>query len=196
MNRPSHVCMHGCVISVTRHAIWEQMVWTGQENIQKACLSKWVIILEAAATLGVDPDAPMKLVIFNNEIAEGNYKQNHEVPIKMSDSEKNQYNNYWRTYWERNVLLMKHRGQAFSPILCQCTQLLQDRMKQDTNWNTDSTSYNPLALYWLIEKTMLVQSLLCTSRNSDSTYSGRRQCPTCNGMKNSTQRLMLDQLSA
>jgi hypothetical protein len=30
-------------------------------------------------------------------------------------------------------------------------------MKQDTNWNMASTSCNPLDLYQLIEKTMLVQ---------------------------------------
>jgi hypothetical protein len=75
----------------------------------------------------------------------------------MFDSAKTQYNNDWRTYQERNVLLMKHRGRAFSLILGQCTQLLQDRMKQDTNWNMASTSCDPLDLYQLIEKTMLVQ---------------------------------------
>jgi hypothetical protein len=75
----------------------------------------------------------------------------------MLDSEKTQYSNNWRTYQERNMLLTKHRGQAFSLILGQCAQLLQDRMKQDTNWNTASTSYNPLELYRLIEKTTLVQ---------------------------------------
>jgi hypothetical protein len=55
-------------------------------------------ILEAAATLGVDPDAPMQLAILDNEIAGGDYKQNNEVPIKLLDSEKTQYNNDWRTY--------------------------------------------------------------------------------------------------
>jgi hypothetical protein len=29
--------------------------------------------------------------------------------------------------------------------------LLQDKMKQDTDWNTASTSYAPLDLYWLME---------------------------------------------
>jgi hypothetical protein len=52
---------------------------------------------------------------------------------------------------------MKHKGQAFSLILSQCTQLLQDRMKQDTNWNMASTSYNPFDLYQLIKKMTLVQ---------------------------------------
>jgi hypothetical protein len=89
----------------------------------------------------------MQLAILDNEIAEGNYKQNNEVPIKMSDSEKTQYSKDWRTYRERNALLMKHKGQTFSPILGQCTQLLQDRMKQDTDWNAASTSYSLLDLY-------------------------------------------------
>jgi hypothetical protein len=31
-------------------------------------------------------------------------------------------------------------------------------MKQDTDWNMTSTSYNPLELYWLIEKKTLVQT--------------------------------------
>jgi hypothetical protein len=91
---------------LARHAIREQMVRTGEENLQRARLSKRVI-LEAAAALGADPDAPMQLAILDNEIAEGNYKQNNEVPIEMSDSEKTQYSNDWRTYRERNVLLTK-----------------------------------------------------------------------------------------
>jgi hypothetical protein len=48
---------------LARHAIREQMVRTGKENLQRARLSK-CIILEAAAALGADPDAPMQLVIF------------------------------------------------------------------------------------------------------------------------------------
>jgi hypothetical protein len=99
----------------------------------------------------------MQLAILDSEIAEGNYKQNNEVPIEMLDSEKMQYSNDWRTYQERNALLTKYRGQAFSLILGQCTQLLQDRMKQDTDWNMASTSYNPLELYRLIEKMTLAQ---------------------------------------
>jgi hypothetical protein len=142
---------------LARHAICEQMVRTGEENLQRARLSKRVI-LEAAAALGADPDAPMQFAILDNEIGEGNYKQNNEVPIEMSDSEETQYSNDWRTYRERNALLTKHRGQAFSLTLGQCTQLLQDRMKQDTNWNVASMSYNPLELYRLIEKTTLVQT--------------------------------------
>jgi hypothetical protein len=51
----------------------------------------------------------MQLAILDSEIAEGNYEQNNEVPIKMSDSEKTQYSNNWRTYQERNALLTTQR---------------------------------------------------------------------------------------
>ena len=54
--------------------------------------------------------------------------------------------------------MTKHRGQGFSLILGQCTQLLQDKMKQDTEWNVVSTSYGSLTLYRLIENTILGQT--------------------------------------
>jgi hypothetical protein len=63
-----------------------------------------------------------------------------------------------RTFWECNANLIKHQGQAFSLIQGQCTQLLQDRMKQDTEWTNVSTSYDTLTLYRLIERTVLTQT--------------------------------------
>jgi len=133
------------------------MVQNGQARIQQARLAQQTI-LTAAVTAGIDPEAPMKLAILENEIAQGDFDQNVKVPIDMTDSEKTQYSNEWRTYRERNSQLSKHRGQAFSLILGQCTQLLQDRMKQDTDWNTVSISYDPLLLYQLIKKTILAQT--------------------------------------
>ncbi len=141
---------------LNRHKTREQMIRAGQVNLQKARNAKRVIL--EAAVAGGDPDAPMQLAILENEIAEGNYQQGSEVPIEMTESEKTQHSNEWRTYRERNALLLKHRGQAYSLILGQCTQLLQDRMKQDTDWESVSKSYNPLDLYRLIEKTTLAQT--------------------------------------
>jgi hypothetical protein len=142
---------------MARHATRTLMIRTGQANLQAAREAQQ-IILEAAVTAGTDADAPMKLAILNNAIAEGEFEQAMEVPIDMSDSEKTQYSNKWRSYREWNSHLTKHRGQAFSLILGQCTQLLQDKMKQDTDWTLVSTSYDPLVLYRLIEKTILAQT--------------------------------------
>jgi len=141
---------------MARHAIREQMIHVGQANLQQAREAQRVI-LEAAVAAN-DADAPMKLAILNNEIAQGDFEQNEEVPIVTSESEKTQYSNDWRSYRERTTQLTKYRGQAFSLILGQCTQLLQDKMKQDTDWTVVSTSYDPLSLYRLIERTILAQT--------------------------------------
>jgi hypothetical protein len=57
---------------------------------------------------------------------------------------------YWQNTGGRHSLSSSNK----------CTQLLQYRMKQDTDWNTASMSYNPLELYQLIEK------MTCTDRGS------------------------------
>ena len=46
----------------------------------------------------------------------------------------------------------------YSLILGQCTQLLQDKMKQDASWLTVSMSDDPLELYKLIEQVVLKQT--------------------------------------
>ena len=133
------------------------MIRTGQANIQTARETQ-KIIMELAVTAGIDGAALTKLVILENAISQGEYKANVEVPIVMTDLEKTQSSNEWRTYKERNDQLTKHRRQGFSLIIGQCTQLLQYKMKQDTEWNVVSTSYGHLTLYQLIEKTVLVQT--------------------------------------
>jgi hypothetical protein len=142
---------------MTRHAARVQMVRAGQANLQIARRAQQAI-LELAVQANTDPEAPMRLAILNNAIAEAEFEQTMEVPIDLTASEKTQHDNEWRTHRDRNALLSKHRGQAFSLILGQCTQLLLDKMKQDIDNITVSTSYNPLLLYRLIEKTVLAQT--------------------------------------
>jgi hypothetical protein len=107
---------------------------------------------------GLDMEAPMKLALLQNDIAQGGFSANIDVPIVLNDSQKTQFRNEWRTYRERNDNLTRHRGQAFSLIQGQCTQLLQDKMKQDTDWAVVSTSYDPLTFYRLIERTILAHT--------------------------------------
>jgi hypothetical protein len=100
----------------------------------------------------------MELALLQNEIAFGDLEVIEPVPIQVTDSEKTLDNNAWRTYRERNASLAKHRGQTYSLILGQCSQLLKDKMKQDSHWGMVSVSYNPLTLYRLIGKTILAQT--------------------------------------
>jgi hypothetical protein len=76
----------------------------------------------------------------------------------LADSEMTQNSNAWRTYRERAASLAKHRGQTYSLILGHCSQLLKDKMKEDTDWTAVSVSYDPLILYRLIEKSILAQT--------------------------------------
>ena len=123
-----------------RHTAHEIMIRNSQANLQTAQRAQRAILV-AAVTAG-EADAPMKLAILENEIAQGDFEAGEDVPIVLTDSEKAQHSNEWRTYRERNTKLLMHRGQAFSLILGQCTQLLRDKMKQDTDWATVSTSYD------------------------------------------------------
>jgi hypothetical protein len=49
-------------------------------------------------------------------------------------------------------------GKVYSLVLGQCTTVLLDKLKQDSDWQTVSDSYNPLKLLKLIEKYILKQS--------------------------------------
>jgi hypothetical protein len=133
------------------------MIRNGQLNIQQARQAQDTII-KAAVQSGMDMDAPMKLAILQNDISQDEFAASIEVPVVLTDSEKTQFSNDWRTFQERNTNLIKHQVQAFSLIQVQCTQLLQDKMKQDTDWNTVSIAYDPLTLYRLIERTVLSQT--------------------------------------
>jgi hypothetical protein len=140
-----------------RNAARETIIRNGQNNMQTA-RRVGEVLLQAAVTAGTDPRAAMDLALLQNQIAQGDYELNEPIEIQLNESEKTQNSNAWRTYRERNASLAKHRGQTYSLILGQCSQLLKDKMKQDIDWTTVSNSYDPLTLYRLIEKTILSQT--------------------------------------
>ncbi len=73
------------------------------------------------------------------------------MPYNLTDSEKLKYGNESKMHSQRVTTLEKHRGNVYALIYGQCTQILQDKMKQDKNWATVSVSYKPLELYNLIK---------------------------------------------
>jgi hypothetical protein len=75
----------------------ETVVRAGQLNIQATGRLR-KIILQAAVVAAADPNAPMELAVLQNEIVYGNLELNKPVPIQLTDSEKTQNNNAWRTY--------------------------------------------------------------------------------------------------
>ncbi len=81
-----------------------------------------------------------------NQVKDIAYYQGQEVPYNLTDSEKLEYGNKSKTHSQRIATLEKHRGNVYALIYRQCTQILQDKMKQDKNWATVSVSYKLLEL--------------------------------------------------
>ncbi len=73
------------------------------------------------------------------------------MPYNLTDSEKLEYGNKSKTHSQCIATLEKHGGNVYALIYGQCSQILQDKMKQDKNWVTVSVSYKPLELYKVIE---------------------------------------------
>jgi hypothetical protein len=81
-----------------------------------------------------------------------------EVPLKLTSEEAMEYSIKMKAHSVWVATLEKHRGQVHLLILGQCTQLLQDKMKQEKVWAQVSVSYKPLDLYKLIESVVLKQT--------------------------------------
>jgi hypothetical protein len=73
------------------------MIRNVQLNIQQARQAQETI-LKSAVQAGTDMDAPMKLAILQNEIAQGEFAANIKVPVLLTDSEKTFSSNDWRTF--------------------------------------------------------------------------------------------------
>jgi hypothetical protein len=69
-----------------RHSLRETMICNSHMNIQRARKAQETI-LEAAVHAGLDMEAPMKLSLLQNEIAQGEFSANVEVPILLNDSQ-------------------------------------------------------------------------------------------------------------
>jgi hypothetical protein len=80
-----------------KHSLRETMIRNGQMNIQRARKAQDTI-LESAVQGGLDIEAPVKLVLLQIEIAQGEFSAKVEVPIVLNDSQKTQFSTEWRTY--------------------------------------------------------------------------------------------------
>jgi hypothetical protein len=79
------------------HMQHEQMIRNAQAKLSVAH-EQQCILLEAAVAAQLDADAPMKLAVLENEIVQAEFEVSEDVPIELTDSEKTQHSNEWRTY--------------------------------------------------------------------------------------------------
>jgi hypothetical protein len=79
---------------ILKHSLRENMIRNGQINIQRARKAQETI-LYTAVLAGLDMEAPMKLALLQNEISQGGFSSNIEVPIVVNETK---FSNDWRTY--------------------------------------------------------------------------------------------------
>jgi len=100
---------------------------------------------------------PNKLNLLRNRMEVENkleltrFELNDVAEVKTTAEEVMAFSNSWQTYRERTDRLVRSRGKVYSLVLGQCTTVLLDKMKQDSDWQTVSDSYDPLKLLKLIE---------------------------------------------
>ncbi len=69
----------------------------------------------------------------DDQIAKCNIKLDDEVEMKLTEDEKAAHANMWRTHREATDSLKKSRGKIYSLLIGQCTQVLVNKMKQDSD---------------------------------------------------------------
>jgi hypothetical protein len=136
----------------TRHLEWERHGRSKQTRV-KAALTAKLVQLQAAAVQDV-----VEIADVENQIEDINYQQGKDVPYNLTKEEELEFSNESKSRSYRVATLEKHRGQVYALIYGQCTQVLQDKMKQDKGWSAVSVSYDPLSLYKLMERVIMKQT--------------------------------------
>jgi hypothetical protein len=151
-----------------RHVGYEALVRQKQSNLLAAMQTQLATLQlqVAAGVVAADPavaavpvtERLLAIAQLENEIADLEYESRQEVPYKLTSEEAAIYYNQGKSYSVRQDKLVTVRGQVYALIFGQCTQLLQDKLKQEKNWTAVSASYKPLELYKLIESVVLKQT--------------------------------------
>jgi len=106
-----------------------------------------------------DPARTLELVEINNTIAQLQHDLAEDIPIKLDKEEKVEYDARVKSHNKKVEDLKINRGKVYILIMGQCTQWLQDKLKQDISWPTvDATPKSPIDLMNLIERVVLKQS--------------------------------------
>ncbi len=142
----------------TRHA---ERVWATQEQLNRKMTSLTAEQNEILKEIGTQPtnrDLMKERREIEDQILKYEIDLNNEVEMKLTDNKKMARSNAWRSHCETTEGLKKSRGKVYLLFLGQCTQVLVDKMKQDTTWVMVSESFDPILLFKLIKKFFLKQT--------------------------------------
>ncbi len=96
-----------------------------------------------------DPGRTLELVEIQNQILQHDLAE--FIPVKLDKEEKVEYDARVKSHNKKLDDLKLHQGKVYMLIMGQCTQQLQDKLKQNVSWsNVDTTPKNPNDLMNLI----------------------------------------------
>jgi hypothetical protein len=116
---------------MARHTAHKTLVCRQQNNLLAANQAKKAIIKTRITMNPADLDLPIKLAELENKISQLNYNIIQDVEIHLAEHEKNEYHLESKTHADQTNKLVTHCEQVYALIMGQCTQLLQDKLKQD-----------------------------------------------------------------
>ena len=122
------------------------------------CLESEEAITQAMMAAPGDVNASIDLAKVDNDIIQLEFEIGEEVEIYLTEKEKGEFCSKTKTYTNCVNNLKTHQEKVFGLIMGQCTQLLQDKLKQDLQWSAVSKLYDPLQLYSLIQCVDLKQA--------------------------------------
>ncbi len=108
-------------------------------------------ILKEIATQPTNQDLMEERREIEDQMLKCKIDLNDEVEMKLTNNKKMAHSNAWRSHCETTEGLKKSIGKVYSLLLGQCTQVLVDKMKQDTTWMMVSKSFDPILLFKLIK---------------------------------------------
>ena len=153
LSAPTHTA------EVLRKHAAKQTLKRGQQNALLTAHQAISAELEAQITAAPTPALSLQLVQNNNIVAQLQLEIAESIPIKLEEEEKVEYDSRVKSHQKKVEDLKINQGKVYMLIMGQCTQRLQDKLKQDVKWATvDATPKDPIELVNLIEKIVLKQS--------------------------------------
>jgi len=80
------------------------------------------------------------------------------VELPLTDEEKGEWRQNQKAHGEWVQKHLLNQQKSFAIIIGQCTQRLQDKLHEDSQWDTINSNQKPLELYSLIERVVMNQT--------------------------------------
>ena len=146
-----------------RQAGYETMVRATQRNVLSTLRRKKTRLENQIASTPIDEIEQIdvldeKLSEVENEILRSEYSANSEVELPLTEEEKGEWRQSQKAYGDRCAKHILNQQKAFAIIIGQCTQRLQDKLHDDSQWEKINREQKPLELYTLIEKVVMKQT--------------------------------------